>query len=268
MLNKDECILGTNIFLTLDFQNPDAHKSTHPDHKKNQVDITFWDIPSNEWRNLFQKSFSIVQSVSPGFMDEINLMIRKIIPFGVSYQVQNSGSYKDVIGHLLMSYPTGVDSPELSLLEAILHEYNHNKLNLILQTERLILNDYTEKYYSPYRPDARHIHGVYLWVHAITGAYWVILNAQILWILVLDESWKQKAILHVLKNGLALQVLDKYALLSPLGKEILEDIRSVHRECLWFIKKIGISDEDRFFMKEELKKHHRGVQKNYPYIQS
>lgn len=114
------------------------------------------------WRELFQKSFSILRSVSPGFLDEISLVIRKIIPFDVSYRVHNSGSYRDAIGHLLMSYPTGIDSPELTLLEAILHEYNHNKLNLILQTERLTLNDASEKYYSPYRPDARPIHGVYL----------------------------------------------------------------------------------------------------------
>ncbi len=80
----------------------------------------------------------------------------------MSYKVHNSGSYSDVIGHLLMSYPIGMDNPEFALLEAILHEYNHNKLNLILQTESLILNDRKEIYYSPYRPDARHIHGIYL----------------------------------------------------------------------------------------------------------
>ena len=57
-----------------------------------------------------------------------------------------------------MSYPTGLNNPELALLEAILHEYNHNKLNLIMQTEVLLLNDRNEIYYSPYRPDVRHIH--------------------------------------------------------------------------------------------------------------
>jgi HEXXH motif-containing protein len=95
-------------------------------------------------------------------MAEINETIVKILPFDVSYQVHNSGSFSDAIGHLLMSYPTGIDYPEIALLEAILHEYNHNKLNLILQTEDLVLNDRKELYYSPYRPDARHIHGIYL----------------------------------------------------------------------------------------------------------
>lgn len=62
----------------------------------------------------------------------------------------------------MMSYPTGIDSPHFAILEAILHEYNHNKLNLIMQTEKLVLSNFNENYYSPYRPDARHIQGIYL----------------------------------------------------------------------------------------------------------
>ncbi len=266
--NPTEYVHETNILVTLDFQNPDINQSFHPDHRKNQVAITFWTIQPHDWRILFEKAFSIVRSVSPGFLAEIDLLIRKIIPFDVSYQVHNSGSYKDAIGHLLMSYPTGIDNPELVLLEAILHEYNHNKLNLILQTERLLFNDYSEKYYSPYRPDARHIHGVYLWVHAIAGAYWVILNAHVSWILTLDASWKRKALLHILKNALALRVIDKYALLSPLWREILEDIRSVQKECFWFLKQIDISREEGASLKEELRRHYEEVRKNYPHLQS
>lgn len=44
----------------------------------------------------------------------------------------------------------------------------------------------------------------------------MILSAHVSGVLVLDDSWKEKALLHVLKNGLALQVLDRYAILSPL----------------------------------------------------
>ena len=61
-----------------------------------------------------------------------------------------------------MSYPVDMTHPEFAILEAILHEYNHNKINLVIQTETLILSNKEELYYSPYRPDARHIHGIYL----------------------------------------------------------------------------------------------------------
>jgi len=245
ILRKDvtKLIPWTQIELTLNFHNPDVEKHTHPDHKKNQVGITFGSKSEKEWQELFAKSFDIVRKVSPEFMYEIERVIQKIIPFDVSYKVHNSGSYSDVVGHLLMSFPTWIEYPELALLEAILHEYNHNKLNLILQTETLVLNDRQEIYYSPYRPDARHIHGIYLGLHALAGAFWVLWNAHIKWILILPENWQEKATAYVLKNGLSLQVLDKYALLSPLGKEMLEEMRSVHKECLWFIKQANLKEE-------------------------
>lgn len=166
-----------------------------------------------------------------------------------------------------MSYPTGVDDPELVLLEAILHEYNHNKLNLILQTEKLVLNDYRELYYSPYRPDARHLHGIFLGVHAITGAFWVIWHAHVTGVLTLSESWLEKSVLSVLKNGISLQVLDRHASLTLLGKEILEEIRSVHRECLGFIQRSAVPAEIIQRAKDTLVSHYEQVQKNYPNLQ-
>ncbi len=266
-LNSEELIPDTNIVLTLDFHNPDVEKHTHPDHQNNQVGITFGIKSPEEWRDLFARAFNILSQVSPGFMTEIDAMIRKIIPFDVSYRVHNSGSYSDVIGHLLMSYPTGIDGPELVLLEAILHEYNHNKINLIMQTETLILSDRRELYYSPYRPDARHIHGIYLGLHAIAWAYWVIWNAHISGVISLSDNWKEKAALYVLKNWLSLQVLDTYGSFSPLGREILEEMRAVHRECLDMIKKSQISPSIVGNAKTDLISHFQSVKQLYPWLQ-
>jgi HEXXH motif-containing protein len=162
-----------------------------------------------------------------------------------------------------MSYPV-MDHPELALLEAILHEYNHNKLYLILQTEVLVLNDTKEIYYSPYRPDARHIHGIYLWLHALTGAYWTIWNAHSQWIITISERWIEKAALYVFKNGLALQILDKYGLFTPTGKVFLDEMRQVHVECLQYVKQAHISQEIMHNIKDELAKHYNAVKQLYP----
>lgn len=266
LIHDHEKIPWTNIVLTLDFYNPDIEIPNHPDHKKNNVQVTFGNKTPEEWRSLFAQSFDIVRRVSPWFMNEIEQIIRKIIPFDVSYGVHNSGSYFDFIGHLVMSYPTSLDNPELALLEAILHEYNHNKLNLILQTKTLILNDRREIYYSPYRPDARHIHGIYLWLHALVGAYWVIWNTHVSGIITLSENWIKKAVLYVLKNWLSLQILDQYALLSPLGREYLEEMRAVHRECLLFIKQANINSKILAQAKEWLTRHFYEVKQKYPEI--
>lgn len=167
-----------------------------------------------------------------------------------------------------MSYPADIDHPEYSILEALLHEYNHNKLNLILQTETLVLNDWQENYYSPYRPDARHIHGVYLGLHALTGAYWVIWNAHREGILDLPINWLEKATLYVLKNGLALQVLDTHARLSSVGEEIMEEMRRVHQECLQFIRQSNLPPDVLKRAKEELMMHYDNVRKRHPHILS
>jgi HEXXH motif-containing protein len=61
-----------------------------------------------------------------------------------------------------MGYTLDATKPEMNNLEAIIHESSHNKLNLIMHFDPLILNTMEEIFYSPYRPDARHMHGVYL----------------------------------------------------------------------------------------------------------
>ena len=61
-----------------------------------------------------------------------------------------------------MGYTIDSEFPEINILEALIHESSHNKLNLLMHFDEVILNEKDEKYYSPYRPDARHIHGIYL----------------------------------------------------------------------------------------------------------
>lgn len=263
---SQEYIPGTSIALTKTFFNPDFQHDTHPDHRKDTEQITFWWVSQENWKILFSESFSIVKNVSPDFMSEIEQILRKIIPLWVSHSVHNSGSYGNAIGQIFMSYPENIEHPELAILEAILHEYNHNKLNLILQTEALVLGERKNLYYSPYRPDARPLHGIYLGLHAMTGAFWVIWNAHKEWILQLPENWQEKAVLYVLKNGLSLQVLEKYGSFSPLGKEILGEMRAVHHECLESIKKSRISPEVIKHSKEKLTTHYQEVKRNFPQL--
>ena len=133
-----------------------------------------------------------------------------------------------------------------------------------MQTETLILSDRQEIYYSPYRPDARHIHGIYLGPHAIAGAYWVIWNAHVSGIIDLPQYWQEKSVLYVLKNGLSLQVLDKYGKFSPLGCQILEEMRSVHQECLNLIRKSQVTPATIQNAKTALMEHFNQVKYQYP----
>lgn len=264
----EKCIPNTTIELTTEFHNVDIDAHTHPEHIKKWIHVSFWEISENEWKMLMEKSFDIVRKVSPTFMHEIEHIVKKIIPFGVSPWVHNSWSYSDFIGHLIMSYPTGLSNPELALLEAILHEYNHNKLNLIMQTEILLLNDRREIYYSPYRPDVRHIHWIYLWLHALAGAFWVLINAHVKGVIQLPDMWLEKVVLYILKNGLSIQVLEKYGKYTPVGKDIFEEMKCVHIECLRYIKLANIPQEVIDRARVKLIKHFEEVNANYPIVLS
>lgn len=118
--------------------------------------------PKEEWMEVYAKSLDMLKNVNRDFYDELNSIIQKIIPYSTSREAHNSCSYKESIGVLYLGYALGIQHPEISILEALIHESSHNKLNLIMQSDPLTLNEKVERFYSPYRPDARHIYGVYL----------------------------------------------------------------------------------------------------------
>jgi HEXXH motif-containing protein len=46
-----------------------------------------------------------------------------------------------------------------------------------MQFDPLMTNNYEEKYYSAIRPDARHIHGVFLGYHAFAPTMYIVMKA-------------------------------------------------------------------------------------------
>lgn len=155
---------------------------------------------------------------------------------GVSVKKHNSASYSSCIGHLYMSYPIEMEHPELALVEAIIHESNHNKLNLIMKDNPLILNTREEVYYSPYRPDARHIHGIYLGLHAMVAVFYTFFSAYKNGTLLLEPEWIEKSLAYVIKNGISIRVLSKYGIFTELGKTILDEMISLQKETVSIIR--------------------------------
>jgi len=115
-----------------------------------------------------------------------------------------------------MGYTIDSDFPEFNNVEAIIHESSHNKLNLIMQSEKLVLNDFQEKYYSPYRPDARHIRGVYIGLHAFAPVIYVLMSAYQKGLLGTSKNWFEKILYYHLKNKIAYKVLVKHGKFSEL----------------------------------------------------
>ena len=258
--NSGRIIQGTDIHLTTIDANPDNKNHNHPEHIKNGVGIGWWNIHEDYWLDLYAEAFSLLRRASPDFAHELDRMIHKIIPLGVTKSMHNSASYSTCIGHLYMSYPVEIEMPELAVLEAIIHESNHNKLNLIMKSDPLILNTREEIYYSPYRPDARHIYGIYLWVHALVAVIHLFFHAHVSGIFTMNHSWLEKSMIYHMKNALSFRILRKYAKLTPLGQKILEEMEEVHKETIEKIRSIAFEDALLLRSSMRVKEHFQEVQ--------
>lgn len=265
--NKWKKIPGTNILLSTDVANPFGDKWAHPDHKKNWGQIGYWEKNEEDWLNIYKKTFELLKKVDEWFNDELNYIIKKIIPFGTAYSLHNSASYKETIGALYMWYTIDSQYPEINNLEAIIHESSHNKLNLIMQFDDIILNNYDLKYYSPYRPDARHIHWIYLWVHAFAPTMYILAKAYNEWTIPDTPLWREKIVLYHIKNKISIKVLLKYAKLTQLWTKILNEINEVIKMTNIYIWKMNLSENEIHQVSLIAKQHFNEVNLNYRHLE-
>ena len=267
-INKWKKIYWTNIKLTNIDNNPYAIFDIHPDHNKNWV--TAWnrgEKSEKEWLDTYEKTFNLLKQLDKGIYDELNQIITKIIPLWTSKWVHNSASYKECIWHLYMGYTIDSWQPEINNLEAIIHESSHNKLNLIKQFDPILENDYTEKYYSAIRPDARHIHWVFLWYHAFAPTMYIIMKAYKDWYLWSWWIWLDKIVLYYIKTKFLQKVIKKYWKLTKIWKEISHEIDYVITLMDKLFKEINPSKDVIERAKDKQKQHFNEVNKNYPYLE-
>lgn len=261
--NKWQKIPTTNIRLTLADLNPYNWFEAHPDHEKTGGVLWWWEKNEQEWLSIYKKTFLLLKNVDAGIYDELNTIIQKIIPLGTSKWVHNSASYKECIGHLYMGYTLDTDFPEIHILEALIHESSHNKLNLLMHFDSLILNDFSEKYYSPYRPDARHIHGCFLGLHAFVPTMYVCIKAYREGYLGENIHWLQKFILYTLKNKICLRVIQKHAQLTDMWQEIVDELIQVMEMTQLLMKQIWVSKQLLLQVNAQVKEHFYQVNQKY-----
>ncbi|NVP18077.1 hypothetical protein HUU51_05165, partial [Candidatus Gracilibacteria bacterium] len=266
IMNKGTKIYGTNISITLDDNNPYNVFNAHPDHKNTGGYISYGVKTEDEWLKIYEKTFSLLKKVDTGIYSELNKIIKKIIPLGTSVGVHNSASYKEAIGHLYLGYTISSDMPEINNLEAIIHESSHNKLNLIMQFDEVVLNTKEEIYYSAIRPDARHIYGVFIGYHAFAPTMYIIMKAYYEGFFGENKYWLEKIVLYHIKTKFLQKVIKKYAKLTPLGEEISKEIDFVISNMDILLKKLNPGVDIISRAKDLQIKHFNEVNLNYPYL--
>ena len=267
IMNMWDKIWSTDIKLTTIDNDPFNNIDAHPDHRANGWVLWWWEAKKEDWLEVYEKTFLLLKKLDEWVYDELNQIIKKIIPLWTWKWLHNSASYKECVGHLYMWYTIDSFKPELNNLEAIIHESSHNKLNLLLQFDPCVLNDKQEKYYSPFRPDARHIHGVFLAIHAFVPTIYMLMVAYKKWFIWDDDHWLEKLVLYYIKNKITWKVLRKHAKFTELWEEIMQEVKYVMGLCDELFKEIN---PDKVFIlraKQRQIEHFNEVNRNYPILE-
>ncbi|HAN30850.1 MAG TPA: hypothetical protein DCQ06_04575 [Myxococcales bacterium] len=94
----------------------------------------------------------------------------------------------------------------MTMVEALIHEFQHNKINAAFQQDPLLKNAFHPLYTSPVRPDPRPLHGVILAVHAfqpVAALYEAMDAADHPW--AKNPSWRRryKQVIDKIRDGAA-----------------------------------------------------------------
>ena len=153
-------LISGDIALALADNSPLALTEAHPDKTGNAVDLG--GHPAAEWVTALTAALARIERHLPELRAEMNLFIAQIVPVGWDAEKHLSASYQEIIGTIYMTLHPG----QMTLSEALLHEFSHNKLNALFELDEVLENAWSPLYASPVRPDPRPLHGVLLAVHA------------------------------------------------------------------------------------------------------
>lgn len=148
------------IRLCLHDKNPLSALEAHPDKSGSLVDLGGHDAA--EWRAALSSALAVIDRALPAIAGEMRLLLSHVVPVGFDAEKHLSASYLEAAGVVYLT----LHPRELTLVEALVHEFQHNKLNLLLGLDRVLENQESELYTSPVRPDPRPLRGVLLAVHA------------------------------------------------------------------------------------------------------
>jgi len=152
-------IAGTIVLATVD-DNPLAAVEAHPDKQGNTLSLG--GEPASAWTSALADALGLIGDHLPDLRREIDLVIHQFIPVGYDPERHLSASYRESIGSVYLS----LHPQAMTMAEAVIHEFSHNKLNALFEVDAVLENAFSSLHASPVRPDMRPLHGVLFAVHA------------------------------------------------------------------------------------------------------
>jgi HEXXH motif-containing protein len=213
-------------FATVD-HNPIAAFEAHPNKSGNAVDLG--GRPEAEWIGMLDEAFALVERFLPGTFAEMRLMLQEIVPVGYDSERHLSASYREAIGTVYLTLHPNV----MTMTEAVVHEFQHNKLNVASHGTDFLANGFHPLYPSPIRPDPRPLWGILLAVHAflpVAELYRRMRDAQHPF--AADPGFEARLSDIDLKNHEGMEMLRVHAQFTPPGVGLFADLEALEQRHL------------------------------------
>ena len=210
------------VYLAETDNNPLSDFEAHPDKQGNRVDLG--GQPVAAWVASLRAAIALIDAHLPLLGEELRSVVRLCVPVGYDEEKHLSASYEEAIGTIYLTLHPNL----MTMVEAVVHEGSHNKLNTAFRLDPLLINGFAPLYASPVRPDPRPLHGVVLAVHAflpIARLYEAMRKAghELAKSPYFRERLRQ--IIHINREGSA-TVLE-HAQPTPAGQGLLAEFRTL-----------------------------------------
>ena len=210
------------LVLSLFDVNPISDFEAHPDKAGNQLDLG--DATADEWKRVLSESLQLIETYLPETRAEMRVVLQQFIPVGTDEHQHLSASYREAIGVVYLTLHPHI----MTMTEAVIHEFQHNKLNALFHLDDVMHNAFHPLYTSPVRPDPRPLHGVLLAAHAFVPVAELYRRMR-------DASdpqstrgrFESRFAEIIQKNHQAIEVLEN-ADPTERGAEVLRELREIH----------------------------------------
>ena len=144
----------------IEFDNPLAIFHDHPKRRGNIVSLG--ERPEAAWQEPLAFAIDQIAAHLPALLDEMRLLLGHVVPVGFLEEDHQSASYPHALGTIYLT----LHPRPMMMLEALIHEFQHNKLHALMRLGPLLAGDEDLRVASPVRPDPRPLRGVLLAAHA------------------------------------------------------------------------------------------------------
>ncbi len=205
------------MVLALHDDNPLSMSEAHPDKQGNAM--TLGDATVATWIESLRAGLESIQTHLPGLRQEMDRVIHQFVPVGTYREAHLSASYAESVGTIYLS----LHPSQMTMTEAIIHEHQHNKLNMLLALDPVMHNAYQPLYASPIRPDPRPLSGVLLAAHAfiVVAEYYRRVR---------DPRLDGRFAAIVANNDAALDTLTASAEPTPAGQAVIAELARLHAQ--------------------------------------